>query len=70
MHKIKENMERQIEKCHDAPFYTLGPVSYTHLDVYKRQAGPTAITRKRWNVYSTFTNKVRSCEHFEEGFCY
>ena len=20
MHKIKENMERQIEKCHDAPF--------------------------------------------------
>ena len=26
MHKIKENMERQIEKCHDAPFYTLGPL--------------------------------------------
>ena len=26
MHKIKENMERQIEKCHDAPFYTLGPI--------------------------------------------
>src|SRR5574344_167865 len=25
MHKIKENMERQIEKCHGAPFYTLGP---------------------------------------------
>lgn len=26
MHKIKENMERQIEKCHGAPFYTLGPI--------------------------------------------
>lgn len=26
MHKIQENMARQKEKCHDAPFYTLGPV--------------------------------------------
>ena len=26
MHKIKENMERQIDKCHGAPFYTLGPL--------------------------------------------
>lgn len=26
MHKIRENMERQREKCHDAPFYTLGPI--------------------------------------------
>ena len=26
MHKIRENMERQIIKCHDAPFYTLGPL--------------------------------------------
>ena len=26
MHKIKENMERQISACHDAPFYTLGPL--------------------------------------------
>lgn len=27
MHKIHENMERQIEKCHEAPFYTLGPLT-------------------------------------------
>ena len=27
MHKIKENMDRQIEKCHNAPFYTLGPLA-------------------------------------------
>nr|WP_320058576.1 phosphomethylpyrimidine synthase ThiC [uncultured Bacteroides sp.] len=26
MHKIQENMERQIKACHDAPFYTLGPL--------------------------------------------
>ena len=26
MHKIRENMDRQIEKCHSAPFYTLGPL--------------------------------------------
>ena len=26
MHNIRENMDRQIEKCHGAPFYTLGPL--------------------------------------------
>ena len=26
MHKIRENMERQISSCHEAPFYTLGPI--------------------------------------------
>jgi phosphomethylpyrimidine synthase len=26
MHKIKENMEKQLEVCHEAPFYTLGPL--------------------------------------------
>jgi phosphomethylpyrimidine synthase len=27
MHKIRENMERQLEVCHEAPFYTLGPLT-------------------------------------------
>lgn len=27
MHKIKENMERQLKSCHEAPFYTLGPLT-------------------------------------------
>ena len=27
MHRIKENMERQLEVCHEAPFYTLGPLT-------------------------------------------
>ena len=26
MHKIKENMDKQLECCHEAPFYTLGPL--------------------------------------------
>jgi len=26
MHLIRENMERQLEVCHEAPFYTLGPL--------------------------------------------
>ena len=26
MHKIKENMDRQLEVCQEAPFYTLGPL--------------------------------------------
>jgi phosphomethylpyrimidine synthase len=26
MHLIKENMDRQLEICHGAPFYTLGPL--------------------------------------------
>ena len=27
MHKIKENVEKQMEVCHEAPFYTLGPLT-------------------------------------------
>src|SRR5437870_4603129 len=27
MHLIKENMDRQLEVCHEAPFYTLGPLT-------------------------------------------
>jgi len=27
MHMIKENMEKQLEECQEAPFYTLGPLT-------------------------------------------
>lgn len=27
MHMIKENMEKQLDVCHEAPFYTLGPLT-------------------------------------------
>ncbi len=37
IHKIKENMDEQLKHCHEAPFYTLGPLTtdiapgYDHL---------------------------------------
>lgn len=27
MHKIKENMDKELRTCHEAPFYTLGPLT-------------------------------------------
>ncbi len=27
MHRIRENMDKQLEWCHEAPFYTLGPLT-------------------------------------------
>ena len=30
MHLIKENMDRQLDVCHEAPFYTLGPLDDRH----------------------------------------
>ncbi|MBI4005558.1 MAG: phosphomethylpyrimidine synthase ThiC, partial [Gammaproteobacteria bacterium] len=27
MHLIKENMDRELQECHEAPFYTLGPLT-------------------------------------------
>lgn len=27
MNKIKENMDRELDECHEAPFYTLGPLT-------------------------------------------
>ncbi len=27
MHKIQENMDEQLKECHEAPFYTLGPLT-------------------------------------------
>ena len=30
MHKIKVNMEKQLEECGEAPFYTLGPLDHRH----------------------------------------
>jgi phosphomethylpyrimidine synthase len=27
MHQIKENVDKQLELCHEAPFYTLGPLT-------------------------------------------
>ena len=43
MHLIKENMDKQLEICHEAPFYTLGPLTtdiapgYDHITVGDRR---------------------------------
>ena len=34
MHMIKENMEKQLEWCDEAPFYTLGPLHDRHCPRY------------------------------------
>ena len=36
MHKIKENMDKQLEVCHEAPFYTLGPLVTDIAPAYDR----------------------------------
>ena len=44
-HKFKQaNMSRNLNKCEfiKTSIHFLGPVSYTHLDVYKRQSYNTA----------------------------
>ncbi|PYN74596.1 MAG: hypothetical protein DMD96_29835 [Candidatus Rokuibacteriota bacterium] len=41
-HLIKENMERQLAVCHEAPFYTLGPL--TDEDHPGRSLGMSATT--------------------------
>ena len=39
LHKIPENMRKQLEWCNEAPFYTLGPLAtdiapgYDHITV-------------------------------------
>ena len=72
MHKIKENMERQIEKCHNAPFYTLGPLLRTlhrattislRLSVRRKSAGwarPCCATSPR---RSTLHCPTKRCAH-------
>ena len=43
MHKIKVNMEKQLEQCDEAPFYTLGPLTtdiapgYDHITIGHRR---------------------------------
>lgn len=43
---------------------------YEYDNTANGSAGPTVSIQKKWNAYSTFTNKVRCCEHFAKGFCY
>ena len=45
----EDAINRALDKAHDAPdatFDALAAVSYTHLDVYKRQSGVRSITSR------------------------
>ncbi len=48
LHKIKENMERQIEKCHEAPFYTLGPLVTDIAPAYDHITSAIGATQIGW----------------------
>ncbi len=53
MHMIEENMAKQLEWCHEAPFYTLGPLTtdiapgYDHITSGIGAAMKT-LDRKSW----------------------
>ena len=42
MHLIKENMDRQLAVCHEAPFYTLGPLTTDVAPGYDHITRPSA----------------------------
>jgi phosphomethylpyrimidine synthase len=49
MHKIKENMEHQLEWCHEAPFYTLGPVTTDIAPAYDHITSAIGAAIIGWN---------------------
>src|SRR5690606_40390115 len=44
MHLIKENMDKQLETCSEAPFYTLGPLT-TDIRSEERRVGKESRSR-------------------------
>jgi len=48
MHMIQENMAKQLEWCHEAPFYTLGPLTTDIAPGRSRPRSNRAAGRRRW----------------------
>ena len=48
MHKIQDNMARQLEKCHGAPFYTLGPLTTDIAPGYDRITSAIGAAQIGW----------------------
>jgi len=46
IHMIEENMAKQLEWCHEAPFYTLGPLT-TDIAPVATTTSPAASARRR-----------------------
>ena len=59
LHKIPENMRKQLEWCNEAPFYTLGPLTtdiapgYDHITVRAVMTCPNVMTATNNESYST-----------------
>src|SRR5258707_1375822 len=49
MHLIKENMDKQLETCHEAPFYTLGPLTTDIAPGYDLITSAIGAARIGWN---------------------
>ena len=45
MHTIKENVDLQMEVCHEAPFYTLGPLTTDIAPGYATTSPPRSARR-------------------------
>ena len=62
MHKIRENMERQLSSCHEAPFYTLGPLTTDIAPGYDHITSGIGSAQRAW--YGTaMLCYVTSTEH-------
>src|SRR5258708_8055192 len=48
MHLIKENMERQLDWCQQAPFYTLGPLTTDIAPGYHHITSPSGPAQIAW----------------------
>ena len=48
MHMIKENMDKQLEWCHEAPFYTLGPLTTDIAPATTTSPRPSAAAMIGW----------------------
>ena len=57
-----KNSEQQIATKHSETTYSLTPVSYTHLDVYKRQGGGIKVSRMLLLV-KTIRKELQSIAH-------
>ena len=51
MHLIKENMEKELDICQGAPFYTLGPLTTDIAPGYDHIT--SAIERDDWLVWNS-----------------
>ena len=50
MHMIQENMEMEVDSCHEAPFYTLGPLPTDIAPGYDHITSAIGAAMNGWRV--------------------